>query len=64
MFWQIMTASTTLVAGDQRHIPAKLYWNPLVSDKKIFKIFYIEALPPGGHVFWRIQMAHHENMPI
>ena len=29
---------------------------PVVSDKKIFKVFYIDilgklALPPGGHVF-------------
>ena len=35
---------------------------PVVSDKKIFKVFYIDiqgkyALPPGGHGFWGIQMA-------
>ena len=34
----------------------------MVSDKKIFKFFYIDiegkqAPPPGGHVFWRIWMA-------
>ena len=35
---------------------------PVVSDKKIFKVFYIDNIgqispAPGGHVFWRIQTA-------
>ena len=36
---------------------------PVVSDKKIFKVFYADISgenkprPPGGHVFWRIRMA-------
>ena len=33
----------------------------MVSDKKIFKVFYIyrenKPRPTGGNVFWRIQMA-------
>ena len=37
--------------------------SPVVSDKKIFKVFYIVinigkiSPDPGGHVFWQIQMA-------
>ena len=55
-------AWTILVEDHQRNIFQNyIEIGPVVSDK-IFKFFYIDirgkqAMPPGGHVFWRIQMA-------
>ena len=55
-------AWTILAEDHQRNIFAYIEFEPVVSDKKIFKVFYIDiygkkAPPPGGHNFWRIQMA-------
>ena len=54
MFWQIITHWTGLVEGHQRNIsPNYIEIGPLVSDKKIFKVFYIDILWKISPAPWR-----------
>ena len=57
MAWTILVGDT-----EETFLQDYIEIDPMVSDKKIFKVFYIDieeklAPTPGGHVFWRIQMA-------
>ena len=61
-FWQIMITWTILVKGQkERFLPSINEIGPVVSDKKIFKVFYIyrenKPRPLAAMFFWQIMTA-------